>query len=1042
MFSAGPKGSKSRGENDFSIDAAAVLECTTDCVVVFDRAWRFIYISERARATIGIGREFLGKNVWRAFPRPPGGAFEQACRKAMAERFPLRCEEFYSPLGVWFENSIFPCGDGIAIYFRDVTEQKRQQQALQDSEELSRQQLSELESIYASAPVGLAVISPDLHIVRVNERMAEIDGHSVAAHMGKTIRDIVPALADLLELIARRVLATGEPVQDLEVEGETSARPGVLRSWIAQWFPQKDAAGNVVGINVVVEDVTERKRIERELRDKAEELEAVLDAVPAAVWLAHDPECRDVSSNQAGLDILRVPSGANVSKTAADQSAVQHFRVLRDGAEIPPGELPLQTAAATGQEIRGFEETLAFDNGDIRHIYGNARPLFDPSGKPRGAVGAFVDVSEVVKAREANLRRHAELERLVAERTADRDRLWQLSTDLMLTVRFDGIIKSVNPAWTAMLGWTEHDLIGRSRFDLIHPDDHARTARAATILAEGATLQHFENRYQHKDGGYRWITWTAVAGDGVINSVGRDITAEKEKTDAMEVSVARMRAIFETSYQYQGLMTPEGILLDANPTSLAGIEARLEDVVGKPFWETPWFTGTPGIPPQVRAAVPLVASGQTVRQEIVVNLPAGRRAFDFAMRPVFNATGDVIAIVPEAIDLTERRAAEEQLRQVQKMEAVGQLTGGIAHDFNNLLAGITGSLELLGMRLAQGRIKELDRYLVAAQGATRRAAALTHRLLAFSRRQVLDARPTDINRLVAGMEDLIRRTVGPEITIEVIAKDGIWGTRIDRNQLENALLNLCINARDAMPTGGRLTIATENRCFDERAAKDHELPPGQYVSLCVGDSGAGMTDEVKARAFDPFFTTKPVGEGTGLGLSMIYGFVRQSGGQARIYSDLGNGTKVCLYLPRHLAADDGAERSTDVSEMPRAEQGETVLVVDDEPIVRMLITEVLKDLGYNAIDVEDGAAGLEVLQSDGRIDLMVTDVGLPGGTNGRQLADAGRLLRPDLKVLFITGYGENAMLGDGPLEHGMHVLNKPFVFDTLASRIKAIMTGR
>jgi signal transduction histidine kinase len=260
-------------------------------------------------------------------------------------------------------------------------------------------------------------------------------------------------------------------------------------------------------------------------------------------------------------------------------------------------------------------------------------------------------------------------------------------------------------------------------------------------------------------------------------------------------------------------MTTKGILLDANPISLAEIEAQLEDVVGKPFWETPWFTGTPGLPEQVQAAIPAVASGQTVRQEIVTNLPTGRRAFDFAMRPVLNAAGEVIAIVPEAIELTERRAAEEQLRQVQKMEAVGQLTGGIAHDFNNLLAGITGSLERMTMRLAQGRIGELDRYLDAAQGAVKRAATLTHRLLAFSRRQVLDAQPTDINHLVASMEELVRRTVGPEIKVEVVAPGQIWSTRIDRNQLESALLNLCINARDAMPAGGVLTIETENHGF-------------------------------------------------------------------------------------------------------------------------------------------------------------------------------------------------------------------------------------
>jgi len=914
--------------------------------------------------------------------------------------------------------------------------------ALPEREELLRQQLAELESIYAAAPVGLAVISPDLRIIRVNERMADMDGHPVAAHPGRTIRDIAPDFADLLEPIVRRVLETGEPVRDVEIEGESPTRPGERRIWIGQWFPQKDAGGKVVRINIVAEDVTERKQIERELRDKAEELEAVLDAVPAMVLLAHDPGCRDITANGSGRDMLRTPRGAsNISRMTNDPSAVGHFRVLRDGAELPPEQLPLHRAAVTGQEVRGVEDTLAFDDGTIKHIYGNARPLFDAAGRTRGAVGAFIDVTEVVASRQSDQRRQEELERLVAQRTADRDRLWQLSTDLMLTVEFDGIIRAVNPAWARVLGWTERELIGRSRFDFIHPDDHAATARAATLLIQGASLHAFENRYRHKDGGWRWISWTAVAGDGVINSVGRDITAEKAKTEALELSVARMRAIFETSYQYQGLMTTEGILLDANPISLAGIGARLEDVVGKPFWETPWFTGTPGLSSQIQAAVPVVASGQTVRQEIVANLPTGRRAFDFAMRPVLNVAGEVIAIVPEAIELTERRAAEEQLRQVQKMEAVGQLTGGIAHDFNNLLAGITGSLELMTMRLAQGRIGELDRYLEAAQGAVRRAATLTHRLLAFSRRQVLDAQATDINHLVASMEELVRRTVGPEIKVEVVASDPIWSTRVDRNQLESALLNLCINARDAMPAGGVLTIETGNHVFDARAARERDLPPGDYVSLCVADTGTGMTDEIIARAFDPFFTTKPVGEGTGLGLSMIYGFVQQSGGQARITSEPGRGTKVCLWLPRHADAADDAEAPAEAAEMPRAKGGETVLVVDDDPTVRMLITDVLKDLGYIAIDVEDAAAGLQVLRSGRCIDLMITDVGLPGGTNGTQLADAGRRARPDLKVLFITGYDEEALLGDGQPAAGIHVLNKPFEFDALAGRIREIMAG-
>jgi len=389
----------------------------------------------------------------------------------------------------------------------------------------------------------------------------------------------------------------------------------------------------------------------------------------------------------------------------------------------------------------------------------------------------------------------------------------------------------------------------------------------------------------------------------------------------------------------------------------------------------------------------------------------------------------------------ERLKVEEALRQSQKMEAVGQLTGGLAHDFNNLLTGITGSLEMLQSRLSQGRIGDAERYIVAAQGASKRAAALTHRLLAFSRRQTLDPKPTGINRLVSGLEELIRRTTGPAVTLEVVTAGGLWTTLVDPNQLENALLNLCINARDAMPHGGRLTIETGNRWLDQRTASERDLLPGQYVSLCVSDTGTGMPPEIVSKVFDPFFTTKPLGQGTGLGLSMIYGFARQSGGQVRIYSEVGQGTMVCLYLPRHHGAEDGPERVAEPAAAPRAEQDETVLVVDDEPTVRMLISDILDELGYTAIEAVDGPAGLAILKSDTRIDLLITDVGLPGGMNGRQMADAARTVRPDLKVLFITGYAENAVVGNGHLEPGMHVLTKPFAMEALAIRIKNLIVG-
>ncbi|WP_459200770.1 PAS domain-containing hybrid sensor histidine kinase/response regulator [Pseudomonas tremae] len=390
---------------------------------------------------------------------------------------------------------------------------------------------------------------------------------------------------------------------------------------------------------------------------------------------------------------------------------------------------------------------------------------------------------------------------------------------------------------------------------------------------------------------------------------------------------------------------------------------------------------------------------------------------------------------------TELMQAEEKLRQSQKMEAVGQLTGGLAHDFNNLLAGISGALELMSTRIEQGRWSDVDKYIVTAQGAAKRAAALTHRLLAFSRRQTLDPQPTDVNRLMKGMTDLIQRTVGPSILVETIGTPRLWPTLVDASQLENALLNLCINARDAMPDGGRITIDASNRWVEDGATQVHDLPEGQYLSLCVTDTGTGMTPEVMAKAFDPFFTTKPIGQGTGLGLSMIYGFANQSGGQVRIQSEVGKGTSIFIYLPRYDGAAVRDESDAHIPPVEFTQSGETILIVDDEPTVRMLLTDSLGDLGYTLIEAADSLAGLKLLRSDVHIDLLITDVGLPGGMNGRQMADAGREVRPQLKTLFITGYAENAAIGDEQLGPGMRVLTKPFAIDALTSRVQELMNA-
>jgi signal transduction histidine kinase/CheY-like chemotaxis protein len=389
-------------------------------------------------------------------------------------------------------------------------------------------------------------------------------------------------------------------------------------------------------------------------------------------------------------------------------------------------------------------------------------------------------------------------------------------------------------------------------------------------------------------------------------------------------------------------------------------------------------------------------------------------------------------------EVREREQAEEALRQAQKMEAVGQLTGGIAHDFNNMLTGIAGSLELMQRRMRQGRTDEIGRFVDSARKGVERAAALTARLLAFARRQALQPKPLVINELVLGMVELIRRTVGPAVEVRTELAHGNWTVLCDANQLESALLNLAINARDAMPGGGTLTLATAERCLGRADLIGQEgAGPGDYVEIAVSDTGEGMTPEVAARAFEPFFTTKPIGQGTGLGLSQLYGFVHQSDGLVRLESEPGKGTTIRLYLPRREVpgppkadALQSAERSGGTSESG------TVLVVEDESGVRALVAEALREQGHTVLEATDGPSGLRVLLSGARVDALVTDVGLPG-LNGRQLADAARERRPGLPVLFITGYAGHAL--EGQLAPGMQVIGKPFALDALTTKIRAML---
>jgi PAS domain S-box-containing protein len=636
----------------------------------------------------------------------------------------------------------------------------------------------------------------------------------------------------------------------------------------------------------------------------------------------------------------------------------------------------------------------------------------------------------------------------------------ELNPQVTWTARPDGLLDRVSERWAQ---WTGSSGLGDSWSQGLHPQDLGDSVAAWTRAVKTGQPLDVEYRVRLVDGEFRWMRSRAFARYEVDDSGARRIvkwygttedvherklaqarltelnaTLEEQvasRTAALRSSEARMRTVFSTSYQYQALLDVRGQLLDANATSLSGIRAELADVIGRPFWETPWFSATPSMAEAVKAGVGAAAQGQSQREEIAVNLPDERRRFDFAMRPVFDAGGSVVAIVAEAIDITERHLAEEKLRQAQKMEAIGQLTGGVAHDFNNLLQVISANLHLIG-KYVPGHEKVTER-VASALGAVKRGAKLANQLLAFGRRQALEPRVINVGRFLVGMEDMLRRSIGEAIDIETVVTAGLWNTFVDPTQLETALLNLAINARDSMNGGGRLTIEVGNAFLDDLYTRRHaDVNPGQYVMLAVSDTGSGMPQEVAARAFEPFFSTKPAGSGTGLGLSMVYGFVKQSGGHVKIYSEVGHGTTIKMYLPRTLKTEEPAKSP----EPPGASAGaSTILVVEDDEGARETTVVMLQELGYHVLKARDAASALTVVEGGAAVDLLFTDVVTPGPLPSAELARRARERLPLIGVLFTSGHTQNAIVHGGRLDEGVQLLAKPYTQAALASRIASML---
>jgi PAS domain S-box-containing protein len=656
-----------------------------------------------------------------------------------------------------------------------------------------------------------------------------------------------------------------------------------------------------------------------------------------------------------------------------------------------------------------------------------------------------------------------ERERVLRRRQNTRyDAVVDSARDVILTLDESGDIRLANPAAIRQFGYSHLELIGKPA-SLLSEEQSVWNETFHAIMNGEPIHQPVDLVARRRDGSLtylevslsRWVSESQV----FVTAILRDVNERRAAENALRASEAQFRSFAQAS--------PDQVWTSPSSGEPDWFNDRAYEYTGLSANQLNWRRI---MPPDDFAAsaerwAEALATGH--RYEVEVRLRRADGIFRWhIMRAVAirDNNGEITRWIGTNSDIEDQKAAalvltdlnkvlerrveertgqlmqvEEALRQSQKMEAVGQLTGGIAHDFNNLLQGIIGSLDRIKKRISEGRIGDVDRFLDGAMSSANRAAALTHRLLAFSRRQPMDPRPVDIGALISTVEELLRRSIGDSITMKLSCEPKLWLVRCDSNQLENALLNLAINARDAMPDGGTVTIACRNTVLDAKQARQRDVRPGDYVCLEVRDTGVGMPDDVKARAFEPFFTTKPIGQGTGLGLSMIYGFVRQSEGSIRIDSEIGKGVTIEICLPRFLGNLDEVVSAIETPQVERPETDKIILVVEDESVVRLLVVEVVNDLGYRVLEAADGQAALRILQSTQRVDLLVTDIGLPG-LNGRQVADGGRSTRPELKVLFMTGYAENAA-GKAFLGRGMEIITKPFATEVLARRIRAMIEG-
>lgn len=806
------------------------------------------------------------------------------------------------PMWVNLDYSPICCADGLILGVLAVVVETSEKVRAQRRVNSERERLHRM---FAQTPSFMAMLQGPKHVFDLaNPAYMQLVGHREV--LGKPVREAIPDIEGqgFFELLDQ-VYASGVAFFAQSMPALLQRTPGAApeQRYVDLVFqPLRDDADQVMGIFVEGSDVTARIEAEAAMRASEQQLSEFAQAMPNHVWAARPDGQLDWFNDRlisySGLTLEELqsrPWQAMVHEEDAERAQRQWAHALLSGQ---PYEVEFRLRRADGSYFW--------------HL-ARAQPIRDEQGRIKRWVATNTDIDEQKRTARALAHLNEDLEHQVAVRTAERDRMWRLSTDVMLVTDMHGTVLSLNPACTTLLGWEQTELLGRSFLEWIHPDDRQATQAEMDNLGRGITTYRFESRYRRKNGSYCLLLWTAVPEGGLVHAVGRDITAEREAALAL-------------------------------------------------------------------------------------------------------------------------KRTEAALHQAQKMESIGQLTGGVAHDFNNLLQVISGNLQLLA-RTVKGQ-ERAEGYVKNALDGVRRAAKLSNQLLSFSRRQPLQPQTVNLGRFVLGMEDMLRHSLGEGIEIEMKGGHGLWNSLADPTQVENALLNLAINARDAMNGSGRLTIEACNALLDEAYVLQHpDVQAGQYVMLSVTDTGSGMSPEVLDKVFEPFFSTKAEGKGSGLGLSMVYGFVKQSGGHIHIYSTPGQGTTVKLYLPRSLEDEAAAAPA-----LPQALGGsETILVAEDNEGVRATVVELLQQLGYEVLQASDATSALALLQGGTRVDLLFTDVVMPGPLRSPELARRARELWPDIAVLFTSGYAQDAIVHGGRLDPGLDLLGKPYTQDALARKLRHVL---